>query len=130
MATSGGFGAAATIGGTSITKIIELEAPEIEMPAVDVTAHDATSGYTERMKPGVKKTGPARIKKLWDDTLAAEIAIETHFATTTSAAFVLTVGNETYSFSGFVESIEQFIDQENGYMGEIVIQPTGAITIA
>lgn len=130
MATAGGYGAAATIGGTSITKIIEIEAPEIEMPSADVTAHDATSGYTERLKPGVKKTGPARIKKLWDDTLAAEIAIESHFGTTTSAAFVLTVGTETYTFSGFIESIEQFIDQEQGYMGEIIILPTGAITVA
>lgn len=129
MATSGGFGATATIGGTSITKIIEIELPEISSPAVDVTAHDASGGYTERLKPGGINTGPARIKKLWDDTVAAEIAIEAHFALNTSAAFVLFDGTDTFTFSGFVESIEQFIDQEQGYMGEIIILPTGVITI-
>jgi hypothetical protein len=131
MATAGGFGATATIGGTSITKIIEIEFPEVETPDIDVTAHDASSGYTERMKPGTKKlTGPARIKKLWDDTLAAEIAIETHFGVATSAAFVLSDGGETFTFSGFVESIEQFMEQDEGYVGEIIILPTGAITFS
>jgi hypothetical protein len=111
MATQGGLGTTLTYNSQSITKIMEVDWPEIEKVLAEVTAHDSTGGWEEFIATGKFTASDFTITVLWDKALAGHGALL------------------TASGSAFVSSIAEESDMEDGHKATITISPTGNVTI-
>jgi len=133
MAVSGGWGVdlqievSSTL--TTIVNGVELEFPSIELELTDVTAHDSTGGWQERLATGRLMSGEFKAKMTWDDSETTHQQIHTDQAakTASSMAIISPDDSETYTFSAFVKSIKPVSPQNGSYDMEVTFAPTGAI---
>lgn len=133
MTTQGGFGLVVKIYTstlTAIVKVIDGEIPRFKRYLADVTAHDSTSGYDEYISTGRRGMDKFKVTLLWDSAATTHAAIVSAFASDTAVAMSTRAGTgETIAFSAFIEEIGRIAKQKEGYVAEVVIQPTGAPTI-
>jgi predicted secreted protein len=131
MATQGGLGTTLTYNSQSITKIMEVDWPEIEKVLAEVTAHDSTGGWEEFIATGKFTASDFTITVLWDKALAGHGALLTAHNNGTAHAFSLVGPGTALTVSGsaFVSSIAEESDMEDGHKATITISPTGNVTI-
>jgi hypothetical protein len=134
MATQGGFGLVIKIYTSSLTAIVDVldgEIPRFKRYLAEFTAHDSPSGYDEYISTGRRGLDKFKLTLGWDSTATTHAAIVTAFGSNTAVAMSAqdAAGEEVIAFSAFVEEIGRISKQKEGYVAEVVIQPTGAPTI-
>lgn len=134
MATQGGFGLTIKIYTstlTAIVKVLDGEIPRFKRYLAEFTAHDSSSGYDEYISTGRRGLDKFKLTLGWDSGATTHAAIVTAFASDTAVAMSAEDpnGDEVIAFSAFIEEIGRIAKQKEGYVAEVVIQPTGAPTI-
>jgi predicted secreted protein len=131
MATQGGLGTTLTYNSQSITKIMEVDWPEVEKVLADVTAHDSSSGWEEFIATGKFVAADFTVTVLWDKALAGHAALLTAYTAKTSHAFSLVAPGSAITVAGtaFVSNVEEQAEMEDGYKAVITFAPTGNVTI-
>lgn len=133
MAVQGGFGAVlkiTTTGLTAVTHVKDFEFPEFERVLAEITAHDSPGGYAEWISTGKRKLNEFSCTLVWDKSEATHAAIQTAFGSDTAVAMSVEDpgGTEVIAFNGFISKIGRTVDQEDAYLAEVSIQPTGQPT--
>jgi hypothetical protein len=135
MATQGGFGLTVniTIGETltAIATILDGEIPRFKRYLAEFTAHDSTSGYDEYISTGRRGLDKFKLTLGWDAVEETHEAIVAAFDSEDPVEMSVEdpAGIETITFDAFIEEIGRIAKQKEGYVAEVVIQPTGAPTI-
>lgn len=135
MAKSGGFGVQLKItisaSLTTIAQLKDVTFPEQVAKTVDVTTHDSTSGYTERIKTGLFDLTPFEANLVWDDSIASHTGVVAAFSATAPVAMTITTPGtgEVIAFDGHITSLGRESKQDNALMCKVKIEPTGAPTI-
>lgn len=131
----GGFGAVlkinVTASLTAVTHVVDFEFPEFEKILADITAHDSPGGYAEYISTGKRKMNSFTVKLVWD------IAETTHAAVLAAFDSDLPVNMsvedpdnfEVIAFAGHISKLGRVAEQEEGYVCNVEIQPTGQPTI-
>ena len=131
MARKGGWGGALTYNSQSITKITEVEYPEVEKTLAETTAHDSTGGWPEFLASGRFSAGEFACDLVWDKALTGHAALLTAYNAGTAATFSLVSPGSgvTYGGSARVKNIDEMAAQDGAYAAKVTFEPTGAITI-
>lgn len=135
MATQGGFGLTVMITmaevATAIATILDGEMPRFKRYLADFTPHDSTSGYDEYISTGRRGLDKFKLTLGWDAGEETHAAIVTAFDSDDPVEMAVEdpAGVETITFDAFIEEIGRIAKQKEGYVAEVVIQPTGAPVI-
>jgi len=135
MAVQGGYGVVLKIMVsttlTAIANVLDVDYPRLMKYIAESTAHDSTSGYYEAIATGKRRAEPFTARILWDDSETTHTAIITAFASEAAVSMSLNDpdSSETLTFSAHIEAIGRIAKQEGNYEAEVVIHPTGAVTI-
>ena len=135
MALQGGFGAvlkvmiSTTL--TVVTNLKEVEFPVFEKILAEATGHDATGGWTTYVDTGKRKLNSFKVKLGWDKSATTHAAMLTAFTATTALSMSVQdpAATEIIAFSGFIQKVGRVAEQEEEYVCNVEIQPTGAPTI-
>ena len=135
MAKKGGFGVLLKItisaSLTTIAQMKDVAFPEQVASTVDVTTHDSSSGYTERIKTGLRDLTPFEATLIWDDSIASHTGVVAAFDATDPVTMnIVTPGaEETIAFSGMVTKLSRESKMDGALTCKVQITPTGAPTI-
>lgn len=135
MAKSGGYGVQLKItisaSLTLIAQLKDIDIPEQVAKTVDVTTHDSSSGYAEKIKTGLKELTPFTATLVWDDSIASHTGVVAAFDATAPVTMnIITPSTaETIAFSGMVTKLSRESKQDGALMCKVEITPTGAPTI-
>ena len=136
MAVQGGYGVVLKIMVsttlTAIANLLDVDYPRLMKYLAESTAHDSTSGYYEAIATGKRRAEPFTARILWDDSETTHTAIITAFASEAAVSMSLNDpdSSEVMTFSAHIEAIGRISKQEGNYEAEVVIHPTGVVTIA
>lgn len=128
----GGFGTKIKINVSSVMTAIvfaqEIEFPEFEKILADITGHDAPSGYDEVIATGKRKMNAFKVKLTWDIAQVTHAAVKAAF--NSDSAVQMSVEDpdsyEVITFNAHVAKLGRITEQEEGYVCEVEIKPTGA----
>jgi len=124
MARQGGFGTVVkitvTAALTAITHAQDIEFPEFEKILADITGHDAPGGYEEIIATGKRKMNEFTCKLTWD---VAEATFNTD--NTVQMSVEDPDGSEVITFDAHVSKLGRIAEQEEGYVCDVTIKPTG-----
>jgi predicted secreted protein len=131
MTRQGGFGTVVKITVTAslvaITHAQDIEFPEFEKILADITGHDAPGGYEEIIATGKRKMNAFKVKLTWDISEATHAAVVAAF--NSDAAVAMSVedpdGDEVIAFDAHIAKLGRIAEQEEGYVCEVEIKPTG-----
>jgi hypothetical protein len=136
MAVQGGFGIVyqVDVAATPVTvaNVRSITPPSIEAVMADITAHDSTGGYEEYIPSGRINTGEVTVEIVFDEsanthselrTLSTSKAIATH-------VFKDSATTETLTFEGYVSGFSRKSEQDDAYIVEVKIRPTGEIVLS
>ena len=129
--TQGGFGTTVKIKVTStliaITHAQEVEFPEFEKILATVTGHDAPGGYEEIIATGKRKLNSFKLKLTWDISEVTHAAVMAAFNSdeTVDMSVEDPDSDEVIAFAAHVFKVGRVAEQEEGYVCEVEIQPTG-----
>jgi predicted secreted protein len=135
MARQGGYGAVMKIDVTAVltavVHVVDFEFPELEKVLADVTAHDSPGGYSEFIASGKRTMNEFTVKVVWDRSEATHNAIQAAFDSDLPVGMSVQDpdGSEVIEFEAHVKKVGRIAEQEEGFMCEIAIQPTGLPTI-
>lgn len=135
MTVQGGFGTVIKITVTSaltaITHAQDIEWPEFEKILADITGHDAPGGYEEIIATGKRKMNAFKLKLTWDVSEVTHAAVLAAF--NTDETVLMSVedpdGDEVIEFQAHVAKLGRVTEQEEGYVCEVEVKPTGIPTI-
>lgn len=136
MAPQGGFGVKLKISVTSTLTVIagikETDFPEFEKAMADVTGHDSTGGWAEHLPTGKRMANPFTCTVFWDESNNTHAAIKTAFdgEAPVNMSIEDPDGDEVIAFAAHITKMGRVSEQEDAFMCEIEIQPTGAVTIS
>lgn len=131
MTIQGGFGAVLKItvsaSLTAVTHVIDYEFPEFEKILADVTAHDSPGGYAEFIATGKRQMNEFTCKLLWDRDSVTHQAVVAAFDSDQPIEMSVEDpdGNEVIAFDAHVSKLGRIAEQEEGYVCDVSIQPTG-----
>ena len=131
MTAQGGYGLTLTMNGTTVVGVREVDFPRFMKFIAEATAHDSASGYYEAVATGKRRIEPIQATLFWDDTEATHGAVITAFDSDASQQFTIADpdGDETIEFNAHLEAINRISEQEEAYVAEVDIHPTGTATI-
>lgn len=135
MAVQGGYGVVLKIMVsttlTAVANLKDIDFPKFTKFVAESTAHDSTSGYYTAVATGKRRLEPFTATLGWDDSDTTHAAIVTAFDS--DAAVSMSIedpgGAEVIAFSAHIEAISRIAKQEDEYVAEVSIHPTGAATI-
>ena len=136
MAGQGGFGVALKIMVgtvlTAVVNIMDVDFPELEKILSESTGHDSTAGYAEHIATGKYKANEFNCTLTWDADETTHAAIVTAFdaAAAVSMSIEDPEGDEVISGSAHIRTISRIGRQEEHFIAEVAIQPTGQWSIA
>lgn len=131
MGVQGGYGAVLKIDVsaslTAVAHVMDYEFPEFEKILADVTAHDSPGGYAEYIATGKRKMNAFTVKLLWDRAASSHNAMQAAFDSDNAVSCSVQDpdGIEIITFECHVSKIGRVAEQEEGYVAEVEIQPTG-----
>ena len=130
MANTPGKGTTLSVGGTNITQLVNVTAPQMENPEIDTTVlSDTWRNFIASIPDGGELTFTVN----YDASTAVHGTLTTNFAAGTSSAWVVTfadTGAATVGFSGPITGFswgEAAVD--NLVTAQVTVKVTGAITI-
>jgi predicted secreted protein len=119
---------------TSIAEITELLAFDMNRDVIDVTSHNSTDKYREKI-PGLRDAGSIGVKANWlpnnvtqDETTGILASFNTD--TLHNWKIVLPGSIATASFAGFVSKIKADLPLEEQGVLEFSIEISGKVTVA
>jgi hypothetical protein len=127
----GGFGTTIKITVTAslvaITHAQDIEFPEFEKILADITGHDAPGGYEEIIATGKRKMNAFKVKLTWDVSETTHAAVIAAFNSDNTVAMSVEDpdGDEVITFDAHVAKLGRVAEQEEGYVCEVEIKPTG-----
>ncbi len=131
MTRQGGFGTTIKITVTStltaVTHAQDIEFPEFEKVLADITGHDAPGGYEEIIATGKRKMNAFKVKLTWDVAEATHAAMVAAFNSDNTVAMSVEDpdGAEVITFDAHIAKLGRVAEQEEGYVCEVEIKPTG-----
>lgn len=130
MTRQGGFGAVLKIdvsGLTAVAHVKEFEFPEFEKLLADITAHDSPGGYREMISTGKRQMNEFTCQLVWDVSAATHAAMQAAFDSDEPVDMSTEDpdGDEVISFSAHISKLGRVAEQEEGYVCDVTIQPTG-----
>lgn len=134
MATQGGFGGIVQIDvtatPTTIAKAIEIGSFKRTRVITEVTAHDSSGAWTERMVTGRRNVEPFDVTVLFDKAGSTHVALQAGLVSgsTVNLKWKDGAGQETYTFTGLVTKRAIVTEQEDGYKATFTLEPSGAPT--
>jgi hypothetical protein len=135
MAVQGGYGVLLkiTVGTvlTTVANLLDVDFPKFTKFVAESTGHSATSGYYTAVATGKRRLQPFSAKLGWDKADSTHAAIVTAFGADTSVNMSIQDpdGTEIIAFAAIVEEIERISKQEDMYIANVIIHPTGPATI-
>lgn len=136
MTAQGSFGVDLKITvSTTLTTVVGLKDvsfPEQVAEVADVTAHDSTSGYREKIKTGVKELTPMTGTINWDTSETTHSTILTAFGSDDSVNMSIADpdADESIAFAALITRVGRISPLSGGYEAQVEITPTGAPTIS
>lgn len=127
----GGFGTVVkimvTASLTAITYAQEIEFPEFEKVLADITGHDAPGGYEEIIATGKRKMNAFNVKLTWDVGQVTHAAVLAAFNSDSAVSMSVEDpdGYEVITFSAHISKLGRVAEQEEGYVCNVEIKPTG-----
>lgn len=117
---------------TALTKILDMDYPDLVKVLAESTTHDSTSGYAEHIATGKRKVEAFPATLAWDTSEATHAAVVTAFDSDAAVSFTIADpdGDETLAFEGHLARMKRESKQEDVYKCEVEIQPTGVVTIS
>lgn len=131
MGRQGGFGTVVkitvTAALTAITHAQDIEFPEFEKIIADITAHDSPGGYEEIIATGKRKMNSFKVKLTWDTDEVTHAAVLAAFNSDDVVGMSVEDpdGQEVIAFDAHVVKLGRVAEQEEGYVCEVEIKPTG-----
>lgn len=131
MAGQGGYGVPLTLNGTTVVGVRETDFPRFMKYIAEATAHDSPGGYYEAVATGKRRLEPIQATLFWDTSEATHAAVVTAFDSDASQQCSIADpdGDETIEFNAHLEAINRISQQEETYVAEVDIHPTGTATI-
>lgn len=136
MGTQGGMGLVCKITvSNTLTALVHLQTgsslPEFEKILKDVTGHDAAGKYAKLIATGKRKANPFNVKLLWDASEATHAAVQAAFDSDDPVAMSVESpdGNEVLAGEAHINKIGRTSEQEDGYMANVQVSPTGQWTV-
>lgn len=130
----GGYGAVLKIdvsGLVAVTHVRDFEFPEFEKILAEITAHDSPGGYAEHISTGKRKLNEFTCTLVWDISETTHAAMVSAFDS--DAAVSMSTedpnGYEVIAFDAHITKLGRIAEQEEGYVCDVSIQPTGIPTI-
>jgi len=118
---------------TAIAEITEMLAFDMNRDVIDVTSHNSSDGYREKM-PGLRDAGSLGIKANWlpnnvthDETTGIMASFNTN--TLHNWRVVLPGSIATAAFSGFVSAIKGDLPLEEQGILEFTVEISGKVTV-
>lgn len=137
MAEQGGYGLdlkmdLGTASLVTVAKVLDIDFPEQKSFVAEKTSHGSTGGYYEAIATGKKRLMPMTLKLGWDQLDAGHAEILTVFGTgvATDISIEDSLAQEVIAFKVIVESIGRVSPQEDLYVADVMLHPTGAPTIS
>lgn len=127
----GGFGTQIKINITStLTAIVyaqDIEFPEFEKILADITGHDAPGGYEEIIATGKRKMNAFNLKLTWDKSQVTHAAVLAAFDSDNAVGMSVEdpEGYEVISFDAHVAKLGRVAEQEEGFVCNVEVKPTG-----
>lgn len=117
---------------TAVADVLEAGFPEFERMVAEATGHDAAGGYAKFVSTGKRKLNEFTIKVAWSKNVTTHAAMRTAFDSETPLAMSIADpdAEETIAFDGLITKVARAGEQEDVYVAEITIQPTGQPTIS
>lgn len=134
MTRQGGFGTKVKIDiSSTLTAIVyaqEINFPEFEKILADITGHDAPGGYEEIIATGKRKMNEFELKLTWDVSQATHAAVLAAFDSddTVQMSVEDPDSDEVIVFQAHVSKLGRVAEQEEGYVCDVTIKPTGQPT--
>lgn len=131
----GGFGTVVKINVTSTLTAVayaqDIEFPEFEKILADITGHDAPGGYEEIIATGKRKMNEFKLKLTWDVSQTTHAAMLAAFNSDDVVGMSVEDpdSTEVIGFDAHVQKLGRIAEQEEGYVCEVTIKPTGIPTI-
>jgi predicted secreted protein len=131
MTRQGGFGTTIKITVTAVLTAIthaqEIEFPEFEKILADITGHDAPGGYEEIIATGKRKMNEFTVKLTWDVDEVTHAAMLAAFNSDEVVGMSVEDpdGSEVITFDAHVSKLGRVAEQEEGYVCDVTIKPTG-----
>lgn len=135
MATQGGFGVVLKIMVsttlTAVANLLDVDFPRLLKYVAEATGHDSSGGYYEAISTGKRRAEPFRAVLAWDVAETTHSTIVTAFEADTAVSMSIEDpdGAEVLAFSAIIEAVGRISRQEDVYQAEVMIHPTGAVTI-
>lgn len=135
MAKQGGYGVKlkVTVSAalTLVVGVLDVDFPKTSRELAEITAHDSSGGWAEYISTGYRSAGEMKATLAWDDGATTHAAVLTAFNSGASVNMSIEdpAGQEIIAFAGIVKEISRMAKQKEAYKAEVVIQPTGALTI-
>lgn len=113
---------------TAVAHCQEIGFPEFEKILADITGHDAPQGYEEMIDTGKRKMNELDLKLTWDIEEATHAAMKAAFESIDPVEMSVEdpEGQEVIPFMAHVRTMGRVAEQEEGYVAEVKIKPTGA----
>lgn len=131
MAAQGGYGVVLTLNGTTVVGIREVDFPRFMKTIAEATAHDSPGGYYEAVATGKRRIEPIQATLFWDVNAATHADVLSSFDVDTAPQWTIADpdSDETIEFNAHLEAINRIAQQEEAYVAEVDIHPTGTATI-
>ncbi len=134
MTRQGGFGAVLKIdvsGLTAVAYVKEFEFPEFEKLLADITSHDSPGGYREMISTGKRQLNEFTCQLVWDVSSTTHAAMTAAFDS--DAAVNMSAedpdSTEVIAFAAHINKLGRVAEQEEGYVCDVSITPTGQPTV-
>jgi hypothetical protein len=131
--SQGGFGLVVEIGSTptALVGVRDADFPAFMKFISESTAHDSAQGYYEAVATGKRKLESMQITLIWDQAQATHQTVLTEFASDDPTDFTIADpdGDETLSFQAHIERVSRISRQEDTYIANVDLHPTGPATI-
>lgn len=115
---------------TAIGQLADLNGPQGDVDAVDVTTHDSPSARRE-FKPGLVDEGTVDFELVWDPADSTHQILSTlRGARTVCPWRIVWVNGTTTSFSGFVTTMSPVAPVDDKLACSFTIRTTGVVTWA
>lgn len=134
MARQGGFGAVLKIdvsGLQAVAYVKDFEFPEFEKLLADITSHDSPGGYQEMISTGKRQLNEFTCQLVWDVSQTTHDAMIAAFDSDDPVDMSAEDpdGTEVIAFAAHVSKLGRVAEQEEGYVCDVTIKPTGQPSI-
>jgi len=135
MTVKGGMGVEIKIEISSTQTVIvdmkEGDPPEFEKFLAELTPHNAAGGYAQHVATGKRKINEIEIVIGWDRDEVTHAALLTAFDSDdpVNMEIITPDSDETLSGAAHIFKIGRVTDEEDAYLANVSIQPTGQWTI-